>query len=91
VSSTSRADQLSLAVQVNRARGPKGARIGDIIVAERTRWRVLQLDVDRREAICRLLGGSHVIRRFRARGIEAVERCRRQAAGDAPTRQQSLL
>ena len=59
------------------ARGPKGARVGDVIVAERSRWRVTDLDPARGEAICTLLAGSHAIRRFRARRIERVERAPR--------------
>jgi hypothetical protein len=55
-------------------RGPKGARIGDIVLAEGSRWRVEGLDLQRREAICRLLGGSRAHRRFRARRIAKVER-----------------
>ena len=56
------------------ARGPRGARIGDVIIAERSRWLVEGLDPSRREAICRLVGGSGAIRRFRARRIDKVER-----------------
>jgi hypothetical protein len=56
------------------ARGPKGARVGDVVIAERSRWRVEALDSQRREAVCRLIGGSGVIRRFRARRIVEVER-----------------
>jgi hypothetical protein len=63
------------------ARGPKGARIGDVIVAERTRWRVTGLDQQRREVICKLLAGSRVLRRFRARRIERVERPKRPLTG----------
>jgi hypothetical protein len=55
-------------------RGPKGVRVGDVICAEGTRWEVQALDPQRGEAICRLLGGSHALRRFRARRIEYVER-----------------
>jgi hypothetical protein len=54
------------------ARGPKGARVGDLILAERSIWRVEGIDVERREAIARLTGGSHALRRFRARRIERV-------------------
>ena len=54
--------------------GPKGARVGDIVVAERSRWVVQDVDLERREAVCRLLAGSHAVRRFRARRIEAIER-----------------
>jgi hypothetical protein len=56
--------------------GPKGARVGDVVIAEGSRWQVQGLDPDRREAICRLLGGSHALRRFRARRIEQVLRRR---------------
>lgn len=59
-------------------RGPKGARIGDVVLAEGSRWQVQDLDPERREAICQLLAGSHALRRFRARAIERVERTRRQ-------------
>lgn len=57
-------------------RGPKGARIGDVVLAEGSRWTVEGLDGERREAICRLIGGSRALRRFRARRILAVERTR---------------
>lgn len=60
------------------ARGPRGTRIGDFVIAERSRWLVEGLDPSRREAICRLIGGSGVTRRFRARRIAKVER------GDRP-------
>jgi hypothetical protein len=43
------------------------------VIAEGSRWQVERLDLERREAICRLLGGSRVQRRFRARRIAAVE------------------
>ncbi len=59
-------------------RGPKGAQPGDIVRAERSSWEVLEIDPDRREAICRLLGGSHAVRRFRARRIEQVVRAPRE-------------
>jgi hypothetical protein len=59
-------------------RGPKGARIGDVVLAEGSRWQVRDLDLERREAICELLAGSHALRRFRARAIERVERSRRR-------------
>lgn len=55
-------------------RGPKGARIGSRVVAEGSRWLVVGLDLDRREAICRLIGGSGVLHRFTARKILLVER-----------------
>ena len=51
-------------------RGPKGARVGDVVIADRSRWEVLSIDPGRREAVCVLLAGSHAIRRFRARAIE---------------------
>ena len=60
-----------LAVANQARRGPKGARAGDVVRAEGTRWRVCGLDGD--QAICRLLAGSHALRRFRARAIERVE------------------
>jgi hypothetical protein len=72
-------------------RGPRGARIDDVILAEGTRWEVQALDPQRREAICRLLSGSHAFRRSRARRIQAVERDtsgaesrRRRRAGTRP-------
>jgi hypothetical protein len=55
-------------------RGPRGACVGDVVIAEKSRWLVEGLDPSRREAICRLIGGSGVIRRFRARRIVKVER-----------------
>lgn len=55
-------------------RGPRGARIGDVVIAEGSRWQVEGLDLERREAICRLIGGSRAQRRFRARRILKVER-----------------
>jgi hypothetical protein len=54
--------------------GPRGTRVGYIVTAEGSRWRVEGIDLDRREAICRLLVGSHALRRFRARRILKVER-----------------
>jgi hypothetical protein len=60
-------------------RGPRGARVGDVVIAEGSRWRVEALDLERREAICRLIGGSRAQRRFRARRILKV--VRREAAG----------
>jgi hypothetical protein len=66
--------QLNLQLQVDRSRGPKGARVGDIIVADRSRWRVQDIDLERREVICKLLAGAHTLRRFRARAIERLER-----------------
>jgi hypothetical protein len=56
------------------SRGPRGSRIGDIVTAEGSRWTVEALDVERREAVCRLIGGSRALRRFRARRILKVER-----------------
>jgi hypothetical protein len=55
-------------------RGPKGARVDDLVVAEGSRWRVVGFDPQRREAICRLITGSGSLRRFRARQIKRVER-----------------
>jgi hypothetical protein len=55
-------------------RGPKGARIGDVLVAQGSRWRVVALDLPRREAVCRLLGSGASLRRFRARQILKIER-----------------
>lgn len=55
-------------------RGPKGARVGDVVIVERSRWRVLTIDPERRDALCQLIGGSQVLRHFRARNIAKVER-----------------
>jgi hypothetical protein len=55
-------------------RGPKGARIGDVVIAEGSRWRVVGIDPGRREAVCQLERGSGVLRRFRARRILRVVR-----------------
>jgi hypothetical protein len=79
------ADGASLAM-MPACRGPKGARIGDIVTAERSRWRVEALDPERREAICRLLGGSHCLRRFRARRITAIERAGGRGRRERPAR-----
>lgn len=57
-------------------RGPKGARVAGVVRVGGLRWRVVALDPERREAICRLCEGSNSLRRFRARAIEAVERGR---------------
>ena len=57
-------------------RGPRGAGVGDVVIAEGSRWKVEELDLERREAICRLLSGSRVLHRFRARAILKVERGR---------------
>jgi hypothetical protein len=57
-------------------RGPKGARVGDVVVAEGSRWTVDGLDLARHEAICQLIGGSGALRRFRARHILKVERAK---------------
>jgi hypothetical protein len=65
---------VSASVRPAADRGPKGARVGDVVVAEGSRWLVLGLDHSRREAICRLLGGSRPQRRFRAGRIARVER-----------------
>jgi hypothetical protein len=68
------ADQLRVGSPRSGAqRGPKGARVGDVIVAEGSRWRVESLNSERREATCRLIG-SCILRRFRARAIRDVER-----------------
>jgi hypothetical protein len=56
------------------AAGPRGSRIGDVILAEGSRWRVVALDPSRREAVCSLIAGAHVLHRFRARQIIAIER-----------------
>ena len=70
VTPTAEADASRAATQ----RGPRGVRIGDVLVAEGSRWRVEGLDLGRREAICRLVGESGALRRFRARRILQVER-----------------
>jgi hypothetical protein len=54
--------------------GPKRARVGDMVIAEGSRWLVVGIDAARHEAIRRLVGGSRVLRRFRARRILWVER-----------------
>jgi hypothetical protein len=66
-------------------RGPKGARVGDVIVAEGSRWLCESVDPVRREAICRLVGGSRVLRRFRARAIRKVERTSASAESLKPS------
>lgn len=55
-------------------RGPKGMQVGDTFEAERSRWQVVAIDPGRRQAVGQLLGGSSVLRRFRARQITRVER-----------------
>lgn len=71
---------------VRAATGPRGSRIGDVILAEGSRWRVVALDPSRREAICSLMAGAHVLHRFRTRQIIAVERAARtRSRGDALT------
>ena len=62
------------AAPTRRLRGPKGARVGDLMQAERSVWRVEGFSDDRREVIARLTCGSHALRRFRARRIERVWR-----------------
>ena len=64
---------MSTSLEIAR-RGPRGARVGDIVIAEGSRWLVRGLDLERREAICQLVGGSCVHRRFRAPRILKVER-----------------
>jgi hypothetical protein len=63
-----------VATSAPATRGPRGAQIGDTVIAEGSRWTVVGLDLARREAICRLIGGSGAVRRYRARGILKVER-----------------
>lgn len=55
-------------------RGPRGCRVGDVVIAEGSRWRVIGLDAARREAICALITGARVLHRFRARQIMGIER-----------------
>jgi hypothetical protein len=57
-------------------KGPKGAKVGDVVIAEGTRWSVIEIDPDGKQAVCRLLNGSHILRRFRARKIERVEKAK---------------
>jgi len=45
-----------------------------VIVADGTRWVVEAVDFRTREAIARLMRGSHARRRFRARAIAKVLR-----------------
>jgi hypothetical protein len=56
------------------AQGPRGARVGDLVLVERSWWRVLSIDHTRREAVCRLVDGSRAVRRFGARRIDRVSR-----------------
>ena len=56
------------------SRGPRGCRVGDEVLAEGSRWTVVALDEARKEAVCRLVAGSRVLRRFRARQIVKVRR-----------------
>jgi hypothetical protein len=66
------------------ATGPRGCQIGDVIVAEGFRWRVVDIDLARREAVCSLIAGARVLHRFRARQIMRVDRkASLPAAGDA--------
>jgi hypothetical protein len=60
-------------------RGPRGCLVGDVVIAEGTRWLVVGLDRERQEAICQLETGARILRRFRARRILAVERTSRSA------------
>lgn len=60
--------------EASAAKGPRGSRIGDVVVAEGSSWEVVGLDPARPEAICRLVAGSGALRRFRARRIVNVER-----------------
>jgi len=57
---------------VTSRRGPRGARVGDVVIAEGSRWTVVGVDPERHEALCRLDGGSGALRRFRARRISRV-------------------
>jgi len=54
--------------------GPKGVRVGDRLLADGSRWIVVAIDLERREAICQLAGGSRVLHRFRARQILKIQR-----------------
>jgi hypothetical protein len=53
-----------------RRRRPVG--IGDIVEAERSEWLILDVDLDRRIFLCRLLRGSRVLRRFRASRVRLL-------------------
>jgi hypothetical protein len=65
-----------VATETPTKRGPRGTRIGDMVLAEGTHWIVAGFDFARHEANCRLIGGSGELRRFRARRILKVERGR---------------
>jgi hypothetical protein len=65
-----------VATSAPATRGPRGSRIGDKVIAEGSRWTVEGLDLARREATCRLVGGSRAVRRFKARRILKVERAK---------------
>jgi hypothetical protein len=55
-------------------RAPRGITVGQILIADGGyRWTNLGYDFDRREFVCRLVGGSEVLRRFSARAVR-VER-----------------
>jgi hypothetical protein len=64
------------------ARCPKGARVGDTVIAERSRWQVQSIDHDRVELVCRLEAGARSLRRFRAR--HRPRRSRRRSAMSMP-------
>jgi hypothetical protein len=54
-------------------RPPRGITVGRIVIAEGYRWTNLGYDVERREFVCKLIGGSGAVRRFRARAVR-IER-----------------
>lgn len=60
-------------------RGPRGTRVGDVVTAENSRWLVVDLAPERRQAVCRLLGGSRVLHRFLEH--ERLDVAERQAGG----------
>ena len=73
-------------------RGPLGCRVGDVIVAEGSRWLVVDVDQERHEAVCSLIAGARVLHRFRARQITRVERhASPAAASDASPSAEPVL
>jgi hypothetical protein len=53
---------------------PRGVRVGNVVVVDRSRWTVQGFDLETGEFICRLIGGSEALRRFRVRAIVRIER-----------------
>jgi hypothetical protein len=60
-----------------RRRRARRLGIGDIVEVERSEWLIVDVDLDQRTFLCRLLRGSRVLRRFRAGRIKLLR------AGDA--------